>query len=213
MKAVRIIAVLVVALLATTALPAAAQASSDLVRLSGWSMAVEVRGLGEGDTAQVEALWGEFVAGAPAHTACLLASPPRIESRSDMAPRAAYAPSSSTLYVKPGDVNRLVVFHELAHHLDFTCGAADDIGGDVKAAQGIPASKAWWNEGSPVTWPAEYFANAVAVALGEHSNHGVTAGTVEVVEDWMGRTRAVVEAPPAPILTIDDPGPNVPRVA
>lgn len=166
-------------------------------------MAVDVRGLAEADSAQVEALWSEFVTGSPSHSACLLAAPPRIVARPDMAPRAAYAPSSGTLYVKPGDVNRLVVFHELAHHLDFTCGAADAIGEEVRVAQGISPSKAWWKDGSPETWPAEYFANAVAISLGEDSRHGVTAATVAVVEEWMG-TRAEVQAPQVQVLTIDD---------
>lgn len=210
MKAVRYISLCVVAVVTTLALPAAAQPTPELVRLSGWAPAVEVRGLADGDAARVEALWDEFVAGSPAHAACLLASPPRIVARTDMGPRAAYAPGSATLYVKPGDLERLVVFHELAHHLDFTCGAADEIGAELRAAQGIPPDKAWWNEGSPVTWPAEYFANAVAIALGESSRHGVTAETVRVVEGWMGRAGPVVESPPPPVLTIDDAAPGVP---
>lgn len=204
MKAVRSISLLVVALVATLALPAAARPSSDLVRLSGWSMAVEVRGLDDRDSLQVEGLWDEFVAGSPAHSACLLATPPQVVARADMAPRAAYAPSSGTLYVKPGDVNRLVVFHELAHHLDFTCGASDTIGDDLRAAQGIASSQAWWKEGSPVTWPAEYFANAVAISLGEDSSHGVTDATVAVVEEWMGRNRPVIQVPQVQVLTVDD---------
>lgn len=213
MKAVRALSILMVALLATPALTATAQPSSHLVRLTGWSSAVDVRGLNEGDSSDVEALWDEFVTEVPAHTACLLASPPRIEARSDMAPRAAYAPGSGTLYVKPGDLDRLVVFHELAHHLDFTCGAADTIGDDVRRAQGIPLSKAWWKEGSPITWPAEYFANAVAIALGENSRHDVTADTVAVVEEWMGRTRPAVEVPTVVPVTIDDFATSIPRIA
>lgn len=167
-------------------------------------MAIDVRGLAESESNHVEGLWGEFVAGSPAHSACLLATPPRIVARADMAPRAAYAPASGTLYVKPGDVSRLVVFHELAHHLDFTCGAADTIGDDLRVAQGISPSKAWWKDGSPVTWPAEYFANAVAISFGEESHHGVTEATVAVVEQWMGRAPVAVEAPQVQVLTIDD---------
>ncbi|MFP3913340.1 MAG: hypothetical protein ACLFWM_00565 [Actinomycetota bacterium] len=213
MKAVRIVVLLVATLLVSLSLPAAAQPPSELVRLSGWSLAVEVRGLDVEEAAQVEGLWGEFVAGAPAHSACLLARPPVVAARPDMAPRAAYAPGSSTLYVKPGDLDRLVVFHELAHHLDFACGAAEAVGSDLRAAQGIPGERAWWKEGDPVTWPAEYFANAVAIALGEESRHDVTDATVGVVEEWMGRTRAVVTVPPVPVLTIGETGPGTPRVS
>jgi hypothetical protein len=209
-KAVRIFVAAVVALVATLPLAAGAQSSSHLVRISGWSMAVEVRGLTGSDADRVEALWGEFVAGSPAHSACLLASPPQIEARSDMAPRAAYAPASATLYVKPGDLERLVVFHELAHHLDFACGGSEAVGDALREAQGIASSKAWWKEGDPVTWPAEYFANAVAIALGEHSRHDVTAATVELVEEWMGRTEPVVETPA--VLTIDEAGPYIPHL-
>lgn len=193
------------------ALPVAAQPTSNLVRVSMWTAAVEVRGLNDSDAARVSTLWAEFVAGSPSRSGCLLASPPRIEAKADMAPRAAYAPASATLYVKPGDLERLVVFHELAHHLDFTCGAAESIGDDLRRAQGIDPSKPWWKHGSPTTWPAEYFANAVAVALGENSRHGVTDETVSVVEEWMGRTRVVAER--QPVLTIGEPGPDVPRVA
>lgn len=217
MRAVRFFPVVVVALLATLAVPAAAHPTSDFVRISPWSAAVETRGLDETATQAVTDLWEEFVTGAPAHAACLLASPPRIEAKPDMPPRAAYAPATATLFVKPGDLDRLVVFHELAHHLDFTCGAADEIGADLRAAQGIPAAKPWWKDGSPVTWPAEYFANAVAINLGEHSRHGVTSAAVEVVEEWMGRGEPNPEPTEEPtvlgVLLFDDPGPDVPRVS
>ena len=204
------IPVLVALLVGGLALPAVARPTSDLVQVTAWSPALEMRGL-EGSAAEsVEGLWSEFVAGAPAQAACLLANPPRIEAKWDMAPRAAYAPDTATLFVRPNDLSRLVVFHELAHHLDFTCGAADAVGGDLRAAQGIAASKPWWKHGSPVTWPAEYFANAVAIALGENSRHGVTGEAVEVVEIWMGRGVVAEEA--TGVLTLDQPGPDVPRL-
>lgn len=193
------------------ALPAAAHGTRDLVSLPRWAADVEVLGLSSDDSARVQGLWEEFVAGMPAQAPCLLTTPPRIEAKANMRPRAAYSPSGGTLFVKPGDLDRLVVFHELAHHLDFTCGGAEEIGDDLRAAQGIPASKPWWQHGAPVTWPAEYFANAVAIALGEHSRHGVTAEAVEVVEGWM-RHPAPVATAQAPPLLADDPGPDVPRL-
>jgi len=210
-KAVRILPAVAAVLVVALALPAGARAPSDFVSISPWPLAVETHGLADSDTAEIDDLWNEFVAGTPAHTACLLAEPPRVEAKTDMAPRAAYSPSTATLFVKPGDLDRLVVFHELAHHLDFTCGAADDIGVDLRAAQGISASKPWWKDGSPVTWPAEYFANAVAINLGEHSRHGVTSGTVEVVEEWMGRGAPAEPATPV-VLRVGEPGPDVPRI-
>lgn len=182
------------------AAPANGLSVSDHVSVSRYPAAIEVRGLPESDAAAVEELWAEFVAGVPAHASCLLATPPQIVAKTDMAPRAAYAPSSGTLYVKPGDLPRLVVFHELAHHLDFTCGAADALGNDFRAAQGIAADKPWWNHGSPVSWPAEYFANAVAISLGEESRHGVTAAAVEVVEEWTGRATAAEPSLPAVLV-------------
>lgn len=185
------------------ALPAGAAATIpiDAGTSARWSTSIDVEGLGESDTARVRALWGEFVTGLPSRRACLLATPPRVVARTDMAPRAAYAPDSATLYVRPGDLPRLVVFHELAHHLDFTCGAADEIGSQLRAAQGIAASKAWWLEGDPVTWPAEYFANAVAISLGEESRHDVAPATVDVVSAWVG-----ISEPDVPSnLTLDEP--------
>lgn len=183
---------------------------AELVRVSPWTRSVQISGLSSVNAAQVEGLWGEFVAGVPAHAACLLETPPRIEAKSGMAPRAAYAPSTSTLFVRPGDLDRLVVFHELAHHLDFTCGAAEAVGADLRAAQGMSPDKPWWKHGSPVTWPAEYFANAVAIALGEESRHDVTTETVEVVEQWLGRAAparvAVGVAPPRVGYVVVGPG-------
>lgn len=213
MKAARyLIASVITALFVTLALPAAAVTTTDLVRVSTWSASVEVRGLDGEEADQVTDLWAEFVAGIPAQAGCLLASPPGFEAKRDMRPRAAYAPATATLYVKPGDLERLVVFHELGHHLDFTCGGAEAVGAELRAAQGISASKPWWNHGSPVTWPAEYFANAVAIALGEESRHGVTAEAVDVVEEWLGRTLPVTPEP-VRVLTFGEPGPDVPRLA
>src|SRR5690606_34426329 len=139
------------------------------------------------------------------HASCLLASPPRVVAKPDMAPRAAYAPSSSTLYVKPGDLSRLVVFHELAHHLDFACGAAEELGEEFRAAQGIAADKPWWKDGDPVTWPAEYFANAVAEALGEETRHRVTDDAVALVEEWLGRVEDEEPVAPAVFIGGQDP--------
>jgi hypothetical protein len=177
----------VVALVVGLAAPAGAAVSLPLEGSAPAALLdLETDGLDPDDVARVHALWSEFVAGLPSQRACLLAAPPAVAARTDMAPRAAYAPDSATLYVRPGDLPRLVVFHELAHHLDFECGAADEIGDDLRSAQGIPLSTAWWLEGEPVTWPAEYFANAVAIALGEESRHDVAPATVELVSQWGG---------------------------
>lgn len=187
-----------------SSLPAAAaggDARVDLVGVRLWASSLDVVGLDEADAAAVKSLWGEFVSGLPEQAGCLIAHPPTVEVKADMAPRAAYAPSISTLYVRPGDLDRLVVFHELAHHLDFTCGAADQIGAEFRQAQGIADSKPWWKHGSPVSWPAEYFANAVAISLGESSRHAVAPAAVEVVERWTGRAvvPTTVKAPPPTI--------------
>lgn len=168
--------VTVLALL-TLLLPLAGVAAAD--------SAPEIRGFEAPDAARLETLWEEFVAGVPAWSSCLVAAPPLIVSQPAMRPRAAYSPSEATLFVKPGDLDRVVVIHELAHHLDFTCGAADAVGSDLRAAQGLPAGRAWWLEGAPVDWPAEYFANAVVVLFGEETRHDVKAGTVEVVAAWV----------------------------
>ena len=167
---------------------------------------LEVEGLGGDDVARVRSLWSEFVDGLPSQRTCLLAAPPTVVARTDMAPRAAYAPDSATLYVRPGDLPRLVVFHELAHHLDFECGAADEIGAELRSAQGISPSTAWWLEGEPVTWPAEYFANAVAIALGEESRHDVAPATVDLVSEWggVGTVQGPAQAPGAGLI-VDEP--------
>lgn len=194
------------------AIPAQAR-SFDLVPVPAWTAAVEVGGLDMAQTARIQDLWGEFVTAIPGQASCLVDSPPRFEAKPEMAPRAAYAPGSATLFVKPGDLDRLVIFHELGHHLDFTCGAADEIGDDLRAAQGISATKPWWKHGDPVSWPAEYFANAVAIALGEESRHDVQPATVALVEQWMGITEETVEGPTHvdPII-LGEPGPNAPRL-
>ncbi len=174
-----------------------------------WSVSFEVTGLDTAATARINALWAEFATAVPAHSACLLASPPRIVAKIDMRPRAAYAPNSATLFVKPGDLSRLVIFHELAHHLDFTCNAAEEVGAELRRAQGISASKAWWLEGDPVSWPAEYFANAVAIVLGEDSRHDVHPDTLEVVSEWLGYTEP---APVAAPVILDSPNSSLPAL-
>jgi hypothetical protein len=204
----RLSVAVVAAAVVLAALPATAH-PTDLVRITGWAAALEKRGLGPTEAEQIDVLWAEFVSAVPAHTACLLAHPPRVEANYDMPVRAAYAPATATLYVKPPDLARLVVFHELAHHLDFTCGAADQIGLELRRAQGLPDSKPWWRHGPPASWPAEYFANAVAIALGETSRHAVTDATVALVEEWLGRRPVPLTVLPDFILTFveADPGP------
>lgn len=130
----------------------------------------------------VDAAYLEMVAAAPAQVECL--TKPSVEAL-EGGPRAAYAPDTAILYVRPGEGDRLVLLHELAHHLDFLCDAQGQIGAAFREAQGIAPGKAWWMEGPPVTWPAEYFANAVAVAMGEVSAHGVTPEAVALVKTWM----------------------------
>lgn len=214
MRVTRSLIVVLAAFLAVgLAIPAQAR-SFDMVRVSALTASVEVGGLDVAQSARVQELWGEFVTAIPGQASCLLASPPRIEAKSDMAPRAAYAPASATLFVKPGDLDRIVVFHELGHHLDFACGAAEEIGDDLRAAQGIAANKPWWKHGDPVSWPAEYFANAVAIALGEESRHDVQPATVALVEQWMGISGETVGAPADidPII-LGEPGPDALRLA
>ena len=203
----RLVLVALTVLAVGASLPAGAKTSApvDLAGMSRWVGSIEIVGLSDPDVVAVQRLWGEFVTGLPAQAACLVASPPRVEGKSGLGPRAAYSPSTATLFVRPGDLERLVVFHELAHHLDFTCGASEAIGADLRVAQNLSPTKAWWNEGAPVTWPAEYFANAVAIALGESSRHNVTAGTVALVEQWTGsgaEPPTVDVATPVPSRTI-----------
>lgn len=197
-----------------SAAPASALTSPALVKVPTVNLSIEVSGLSAEGTSQVEGIWSEFVAAIPAQATCLMATPPKVVARTDIGPRAAYAPGSATLYVKPGDLDRVVVFHELAHHLDFTCGGAEAVGEELRAAQGLSAAKPWWKHGQPVTWPAEYFANAVAIALGEESRHDVAPATVDLVREWMGDTPVVELTPLAPtILTIEDLGPAAPGLA
>ncbi len=201
------------ALLLVGPLPAGAVAAPpmDLAGISIPIAPLQVTGLDSADTAHIQQLWAEFVSGLPARAECLLSSPPRIEADAGLGPRAAYAPSSATLYVRPHHLERLVVFHELGHHLDFTCGASEQIGAELRSAQGISASKPWWKDGKPVTWPAEYFANAVAITLGEKSRHDVSAATVELVGIWTGHLRPQLEAPARTVGSdrMESLGPNV----
>jgi hypothetical protein len=186
-----------IALLLLGPLPAGAMGEPplDLAGISTPIPPLKVSGLDSSDSALIQQLWGEFVSGLPAQAACLLSAPPQIVADPGLGPRAAYAPSTATLYVRPHHLERLVVFHELGHHLDFTCGASEQIGAQLRRAQGIAASKPWWKDGNPVTWPAEYFANAVAITLGEKSRHDVSAATVELVGLWTGHIHPQVIRP------------------
>lgn len=185
------------ALLLLGPLPAGAIGSPpvDLAGISTPIPPLTVSGLDAADQARIQQLWAEFVSGLPAQAACLLSSPPQVQGDGGLRPRAAYAPSSATLFVRPHHLERLVVFHELGHHLDFACGASEQIGAQLRQAQGIAASKPWWKDGKPVTWPAEYFANAVAITLGEKSRHDVSQSTIELVGLWTGHIPSQVTRP------------------
>jgi hypothetical protein len=65
--------------------------------------------------------------------------------------------------------------HELAHHLDATCGALADLRPDFLEAQGHPAGTPWDGADTWEAIPAEQFAETVVlVVLGERQQHRLT---------------------------------------
>lgn len=79
------------------------------------------------------------------------------------------------------------VIHELAHHLDATCPAVEDVRPLFQAAQQTDAA---WDRGP--TWaetPAEQFAEAVSLVVLDRRRAGnvvVRSEALDVVSEWAG---------------------------
>lgn len=106
--------------------------------------------------------------------------------------RARYLPDAGVIELRvPATANLLrdSLVHEIAHHLDSTCPAVEEVRPAFLAAQGHPASADWrtgerWEE-----IPSEQFAETVVlVVLGERQQHRlgmpITDAAVAAVEAW-----------------------------
>lgn len=132
-------------------------------------------------TSEVHQIWEEMKSAAPAQAHCAT-TPPRVVW--DPSIRTGFY-KTTTATITLGTHRRDVIAHELAHHLDYSCGGAAALGEALRASQGLPSDRPWTGSGKPAGRPAEYFANAVILAIGYPSKHNVKKGTVEVVRAWM----------------------------
>ncbi len=107
--------------------------------------------------------------------------------------RGEYRPGSRTVVVdvgRPLDALPATVSHELAHHTFLACGAfADpDLTERFYAAQGLPASRGWFDYGAGwAATPAEQFAETLALATTGRAEGGIriTDTARRVVAAWL----------------------------
>lgn len=140
--------------------------------------------------------WDRFEAAFPARRACL--TDVELELLDDVALGAArYVESERLILIEiPTSPRRYVesLTHELAHHLDASCGAELAIGAALRAAQGIDPQVPWdevevWEER-----PTEQYAEVVVeYVTGDRFTHAdvidVSQEAIEVVRDWgIGRS-------------------------
>lgn len=135
--------------------------------------------------------WDRFEAAFPAQRTCL--TDVELVLSDDVPLGAArYVASERMILIEiPTSPRRYVesLTHELAHHLDASCGAERAIGASLRAAQGI-GPQVPWDDGE--VWeerPTEQYAEAVVeYVTGDRFTHAdiidVSDEAVEIVEAW-----------------------------
>lgn len=137
------------------------------------------------------ATWDRFEAAFPAQAGCLT----DVESElvDDVAGGAArYVASERLIRIEiPTSPRRYVesLTHELAHHLDASCGAELAIGAVIREAQGIDPEVPWEGVDPWEARPTEHYAEAVVeYVTGDRFTHAdiidVSVEVVEIIEAW-----------------------------
>ena len=140
----------------------------------------------------LDATWEEFLAATPAHHSCL--GTVRIELVAEVdGGDAAYRRDERLILIQiPTSPHRFPesVVHELAHHLEATCGFDGAHRDRLRSAQGIEGDRPWTQVEQWEDRPAEHLAEAVVqVVRGDRVLHHdlvpLTSAAVELVEDWL----------------------------
>ncbi len=160
---------------------------------------------------QIERVFTMFVNALPVKAGCLkdvsIAADPDLESI------GAYYTNRHRIALDTDRMSDYAIVHELAHHLDDSCGAGVAIGDQVKAAQGLTAP-AWWEGSSWVLIPAEHFAETIAkILLGinvDRPGMTIPTETVDLVRTWLELASPAPTAPIAPISPIAPTTPATP---
>lgn len=142
----------------------------------------------------VTVAFDEMVEELDAHTSCLDGL--TVEHAWEMADRAAYDPDTTTIVLRvPATANELEfsLAHEIAHHLEQSCPAQEEIRPAFLSAQGLPDSTAWFEGDTWEETPSEQFATALGMVLtggtDDRRRVPVTEPALEVVTDWVGSGR------------------------
>lgn len=133
--------------------------------------------------------WDGFVAAHPTRVDCI--APITMTAAWELDDRAEYRPATATVVIRvPGTAPNLTndLTHEFAHHMEFTCPDHRELRPAFLAAQGFPATAAWFDGETWETTPSEQYAEATtAVVLGRRTRHGgivLTDEAIEVVRQW-----------------------------
>ena len=133
--------------------------------------------------------WDGFVAAHPGRVGCI--APVTMSAAWELDDRAEYRPATATVVIRvPGTAPNLTndLTHEFAHHLEFTCPEHDELRPAFLAAQGFPATAAWFDGETWGITPSEQYAEATTAAvLGRRTRHGgivLTDEAIEVVRQW-----------------------------
>lgn len=137
------------------------------------------------------ATFDRFEAAFPAQRSCF--TDVELELVADVPSGAArYVASDRLILIEiPTSPRRYVesLTHELAHHLDTSCGAEPAIGAAFRAAQGIDPEVPWDDVEAWEARPTEQYAEAVVeYVTGDRYTHAdiidVSRGGVEIVKAW-----------------------------
>jgi hypothetical protein len=139
--------------------------------------------------------WDSFLAAFPAQHDCIGTVTVRL-TRSVEGGDALYRSSERTILIEiPTTPERFPesLAHELGHHLESACGAAEELGTAFRRSQGLEPDSPWSGSDPWFESPSEQFAETVVeLVLGERITHPdivtLDDATLDLVREWGGAT-------------------------
>ena len=158
----------------------------------------------EEEAAEIVEQWQRFLSHFDGYADCLEPLEVRVVDRAedwyhakDVGPIAAFYvfPPDPMIYIEHRKVVPGNLLHEMAHHLDISCGLAEgSIGDAFRIAQGIADERGWFEGGTWSAVPAEVFAEAVVKYFGGSTQIDISRDAVRVIEMMARVTDAEVRA-------------------